>query len=105
MFRQGDVLVERISKLPVNRKPVPRDSRRRIVLAEGEQTGHAHAISDEHCDLFQSEEEAGVTFLEVREAVAALKHDEHTQIDLPTGCYRVVRQREYHPAEIRRVAD
>lgn len=102
--RQGDVLIERIDSLPANLTKIAREGGR-VILAHGEATGHAHAISDERCDLFRSEQEAGVTFLEVREAVAALKHDEHSTIALPRGNYRVIRQREYSPEEIRNVAD
>lgn len=104
IIRQGDVLVERIATLPAKLKPVAREGGR-VILAHGEVTGHAHAIRDEQCDLFESEQEAGVTFLEVRAAVAALAHDEHSTIQLPAGNYRVTRQREYSPEEIRRVAD
>lgn len=103
-YRQGDVLIERIASLPAKRTLIARENGR-VILAHGEVTGHAHALADEHCDLFSSEHESGVTFLEVREAVAALKHDEHSTIQLPPGSYRVVRQREYSPEAIRNVAD
>ena len=103
-YRQGDVLIERIALLPANLKSLPRE-RGRVILAHGEVTGHAHALEAPHCELFVSEAEAGVTFLEVREAVAALKHDEHATINLAPGAYRVTRQREYSPEAIRNVAD
>lgn len=103
-YRQGDVLVERIGSLPAKCKKLDREHGR-VVLAHGEVTGHAHAIADEHVDLFETEKEAGVTFLEVRAAMAALKHDEHSTITLPPGNYRVTRQREYSPEAIRNVAD
>ena len=103
-YRQGDVLIERVGSLPAKLTKLKRDGGR-VILAHGEVTGHAHAIADEHVDLFSSAEDAGVTFLEIRQAMAALKHDEHSTIQLPKGNYRVVRQREYSPQEIRRVAD
>ena len=68
-----------------------------------EATGHQHAISDEFATL--SVAESGVTVLEVEEAVAALKHEEHATINLAPGTYIVTRQKEYSPAEIRNVAD
>lgn len=101
--RQGDVLIERIDSLPSNLKPIPRENGR-VILAHGEVTGHAHAITDDHAELYQGND-AGVTFLEIRDAVAALQHDEHSTIELPAGNYRVVRQREYSPEAIRNVAD
>lgn len=103
-YRQGDVLIERVGSLPAKRTKLARE-KGRVILAHGEVTGHAHAISEKHCDLFESAEQIGVTFLEVREAVAALKHDEHSTIELPPGNYRVTRQREYSPEAIRNVAD
>lgn len=103
-FRQGDVLIERVGSLPAKLTKIAREGGR-VILAHGEVTGHAHAITDEHVDLFSSAADAGVTFLEVREAVAALKHDEHSTIALPPGNYRVTRQREYTPEAIRNVAD
>ena len=104
LFRQGDVLIERIPALPSKLKKLNREDGK-VILAHGEVTGHAHAIIDEHADLYASEKEAGVTFLEVRDAMAALKHEEHATIELPPGAYRVVRQREYSPEAIRNVAD
>lgn len=103
-YRQGDVLIERIDSMPVKLMPVDREHGK-IVLAHGEVTGHAHAIADSHATLFQTAEQAGVSFLEVREAVAALQHEEHATIELPPGNYRITRQREYSPEEIRNVAD
>ena len=103
-YRQGDVLIERISELPPKLKKLKRVGGR-LILAEGEVTGHHHAIADEHCALLAESETAQVTFLEIKEAVAALTHEEHSTITLPPGNYRVTRQREYSPEAIRRVAD
>ena len=103
-FRQGDVLIERITALPSKLTKLARENGR-VILAHGEVTGHAHALSDEHWHLFQSEQEQGVTFLEVRDAMAALKHDEHATISLEPGLYKIRRQREYSPEAIRNVAD
>lgn len=102
--RQGDVLIERIDKLPDSLKPVGRENGR-VVLAHGDVTGHAHAIADQHVDLYASEQELGVTFIEVRDTKAELKHEEHATIQLSPGNYRVIRQREYSPEAIRNVAD
>lgn len=104
IVRQGDVLVERIDSFPKKLKRLAREQGR-VVLAHGEVTGHHHSLIEEHVDLFETAEEAGVTFLEVREAMAALTHQEHATIQLPPGNYRVTRQREYSPEAIRRVAD
>ena len=79
----------------------------RLVLAEGEATGHAHAIAERDAREFRVGDER---FVLVRSA-AQLIHEEHATIDLPPGAYRVVIQREYEPAPIpsadawRRVVD
>ena len=44
-------------------------------------------------------------FLTVTGEAAAVTHDEHATIMLPPGAYRVIRQREYAPEEVRYVAD
>lgn len=103
-FRQGDVLVERILSVPSNLIPIARENGR-VILAHGEVTGHAHAISDSHAELFTSPTHQGVTFLQIPEIAAALAHDEHATITLPPGNYRVTRQREYSPEAIRNVQD
>jgi hypothetical protein len=102
-YRQGDVLIQRIAKLPAKLKAVPRENGR-IVLAHGEVTGHAHAIAEPEAELY-AEDTAGVTYLEVKAAMAALQHEEHSTINLERGAYRVIRQREYSPEAIRNVAD
>ncbi len=103
-FRQGDVLVERVKvdiTKQTKKKIVPRDSGR-IVLAYGEVTGHAHAIAEPCAQMFELE--SGERFL-VSSGGISLRHEEHETIDLPAGTYRVTRQREYHPEELRNVAD
>lgn len=53
-FRQGDVMIERIGdldQLPSDAKPAARDNGR-VVLAYGEVTGHAHALTAPNAELF-----------------------------------------------------
>lgn len=94
MFRQGDVLL--IPREPLSDeqrrwcRPVARD-RDRIVLAEGEATGHAHAVSSHRAELWDF---AGSRILEVEEPVV-LSHEEHAPIAVDPGLYRVVVQREH----------
>ncbi len=102
LFRQGDVLIERIEAIPSNVKPVPRENGK-VILAHGEVTGHAHAIKAKSVHHYA--DGTGVTFLEINQALADLKHEEHATIPLARGKYRVTIQREYSPAGIRNVAD
>jgi hypothetical protein len=66
-----------------------------VVLAEGEATGHAHAIANPHAILL-SDQETDRRFLRLA-ADAVLGHQEHGPILLPAGTYEVRRQREYVP--------
>jgi hypothetical protein len=50
--RQGDVLFVPVDEIPKGVKAVERDTRGRIVLAEGESTGHAHCVLDDPVTLF-----------------------------------------------------
>lgn len=107
-LRQGDILI-----IPVNRRQVPkglvpvdRDQRKRLVLAEGETTGHCHAILDDPAILFRQADmdELADRFLKVDQEVEVV-HEEHGTIALRKGDYIIRHKREYSPAEIRRVVD
>ncbi len=96
MYRQGDVLLAQVRAIPKGRPVKPR--RGRLVLAEGEATGHAHTVDGARAELIDATP-AGV-FLRVIEATP-LRHQEHDSIVLPRGSYRVVKQREYAPPPVR----
>jgi len=108
MYRQGDVLVVETKERPASAKPVPRDAGR-VILAYGEVTGHAHALTDKRATLYRDDGagSGGRTFLSIAPGdPAELQHEEHSTIPLPGGKdYEVIIQREYSPAEIRNVAD
>ena len=101
MYRQGDVLIMRVNSIPDGAVKRARENGM-VVLAHGEVTGHAHAIADEQVDLLDG---SGVTYLEVRRAVAMLDHEEHGRIEISRGKYIVRRQRQYTPSAIFNVAD
>jgi hypothetical protein len=100
MYRQGDVMVVSTDSIPEGTEDVPLD-KGRIVLAYGEVTGHAHAINSPFAALV---EKGAERFLKIERSVE-LRHEEHSKIELPPGMYKVVRQREYSPEELRYVAD
>jgi hypothetical protein len=98
LYRHGDVLVSAIETIPAGAVKRPH-----LVLAEGEMTGHAHRIAEAgSAELLQLGSEV---FLCVIAPTATLVHEEHGPITLPRGDYRVWRQREYAPREIRIVRD
>lgn len=90
-YRQGDVLLVRVAELPAD--AVPEGHKDRIILAHGELTGHAHAVSAAAARMYLS---AGERLLSVR-TETQLVHEEHAPIRLEPGVYRVIRQREYVP--------
>ena len=97
MFRQGDILLVPVKKLPGGLKEVPRENGK-IVLAEGEATGHLHAIDSEEALFLASDlESISNRFLAIEEEVE-LTHPEHDTITLEPGTYEVRRQREYTEA-------
>jgi hypothetical protein len=70
------------------------------VIVEGEATGHSHRLLQGSV----LEDAQGALFLEVGKATQVM-HQEHGAIELPAGCYRVIRQREYTPEAMREVTD
>lgn len=100
IYRQGDVLIERVVA-------VPRDAQvqlkgKRIILALGEATGHHHALEvDDPADWWKRGDEQFITISKA----ARITHQEHAKVELPAGSYRITRQREYSPEAIRNVAD
>lgn len=94
MFRQGDILLVRVDgEVPRGARVVDREGDS-VVLAHGEVTGHRHRIRSRDADLYEVESER---FLRVRGPVD-LVHEEHATIELRSGLYKIVRQREYVPS-------
>lgn len=109
-FRQGDVLIEAIESIPTKANKVTSK-----MLAKGEHSNHGHMI----CGDVEVLEKDGNLFIDVQDAT--LKHllinsfqsgtetwtQEHTEIKLPAGKYKVIQQVEYDPYEqiIRQVQD
>lgn len=110
VYRHGDLLIRPIATIPAEATKMRRQ-RGRLVLAEGESTGHAHAVLDRAADLYElivpgDVEEMRQRFLRVEaEAGVALLHEEHHTLTIPPGEYEVIRQVEYAPEALRQVAD
>jgi hypothetical protein len=99
ILRQGDVLLKRMSHAPkanAELRTIERDGDR-IVLALGEATGHAHVIKEPDATLFGMAHWGSERRVLKVEGMAALRHDEHGEIQIPKGWWEVVRQREYEP--------
>ena len=102
--RQGDVFVELVEEeIPKDADSVPRESGR-VVLAHGEVTGHAHAITGKGAKLFQRGNLQTMLEISAKGGVT-IRHEEHGAIPLKPGNYRVTRQREWSGEDERQVAD
>lgn len=104
IYRQGDVALYGPIARPEGLQKIPVEGRAKIAL--GEATGHHHSFAPGTVALLAPNKKAPeCTHVEIAEALAALEHQEHAPIQIPAGFYRVIRQREYSPEEIRRVVD
>lgn len=98
LYRQGDILLRRVERIPAGAKAT---SHTRLVIAEGEATGHHHLLTADVEEHLTADER----FLRIMGANGLLTHEEHATITLPPGDYQVVRQVEYEPESVRYVAD
>ncbi len=97
IYRQGDVVMRAVDRIPANTTRIDREDGR-IVLAHGEATGHAHSITaPEEEATFLSADERG-RFLRLV-ADVEVTHEEHAPIRLPAGQYEIILQREWSEAD------
>jgi hypothetical protein len=101
MYRQGDIFIFAVDE-EITGQAIEREQGR-VVLAHGEATGHAHAFTDPSVGFFSIPESEDRHLRLVKPTT--LLHEEHGPITIPPGTYRVRRQREYSPKEIRTVVD
>lgn len=106
-YAQGDILFMPVNKIPENCREFPRENGK-LVIALGEVTGHHHRIEEPTTKGWVDEEDQ--VWVQVNDLIndVNLVHEEHGQITLPPGNYRVINvQREFQSekGEIRRVVD
>lgn len=101
LYQHGDVLIKKASKIPEAGKKVEKTGKG-YILAEGEVTGHYHAVQDE----IQLIEKDGVLYIKASDKFT-ITHEEHKPITIPAGDYEVGRVSEYDhfSEEARKVAD
>lgn len=111
LYAQGDLLIEQVADVRPSGTVITPALDGAVVLAEGEATGHRHAIF-EGVVMFRDDGLARdippglyVGHVRVDEPQARLVHDEHAPITLPRGTYRVRRQRELEPQDARIIVD
>jgi hypothetical protein len=111
IFAQGDLLLERVADVIPSGTIEENTEGAALVLAEGEESGHRHAVS-ERVRKFRDDRLARdipnglyIGHIQVVTAYARVTHDEHAPITLPRGTYRVRRQRELGPRDARVIPD
>ena len=99
--QQGDILLQRIDSLPSGNTKVI--SKNKIVLAEGETTGHFHGLMEKDSELLEID---GVRILNLKKK-STLKHQEHKPITLDAGIWQVgiVNEYDYFSQMTRKVVD
>jgi len=102
LYQQGDVLIESVERIPAEAREVKHNNGR-LILAAGEATGHAHAITALGAMLLQKDNDLFVTTKEETEVV----HEEHGTVVLPAGDFKIrkVVEFDHFMEEAREVAD
>ena len=97
-LQQGDVLIKKVNY------EIKGEKLDHLRLAEGEKTGHFHGITEGIGHLIMMD---SIMHLEVLSETALLRHQEHNEIRIPKGNYKIEIVREYDPFEdeIRKVQD
>jgi len=94
LVRQGDLLLVPVAGLSENARQTGGG---RLVLAEGEATGHAHVVEDARASLHRHGW-GGTSYLRVEGTKQVLLvHEEHDPLPVLPGVYEVRRQLEYSP--------
>ena len=91
-YRQGEILMQRIDRIPSHYYSKPRLLPTNVVR-EGEEAGHKHEIKKGR--LYETE---GTIYIEADKG-CHMVHEGHPTIDLPKGLYEVTIQRFYNEAE------
>jgi hypothetical protein len=90
-YRQGDILIEDVDQLPTDAEP--QTGLRRLVIAQGEATGHHHVLlpREKYMDWWQNA--AGDIYVRSAEA-GQLVHEEHGTIAISTDAPFIVCRRQ-----------
>lgn len=96
-IRQGDVLFEKINAFPKGIKE------KNKTIALGEATRHSHRFESENVLVFEDSNKQ--QFVDIRED-SEIIHEEHENILIPKGKWKVVLQQEYDLTDgVRNVLD
>lgn len=100
-MRHGDVFLKPVESFPTGIQVLDTN-----ILAFGEATGHDHRVIGGQAVVYAAKGETEAKYVKVTED-SELVHQEHEALNVPTGNYEIVHEREYSPfeEEIKRVQD
>ena len=106
--RQGDIFFVKLNT-PATKKSDAGPKQQKGILAEGEVTGHCHAIRPidlKNCDIFLDVKGKLIVRVKAGQSVT-VEHPEHKikQTILTEGDNEIRRQKEYEPSGWRQVSD
>ena len=90
--QQGDVLIKKINKLPEGLEKI-KTKNNLWIIAEGETTGHYHAIAEKEAIVYEKE---GKKYILTEEGFT-ITHQEHEKIKVEPGLYEIGIVQEYDP--------
>jgi hypothetical protein len=108
IYRQGDIIFKKISEEEFKeraKKFKKKIFKNQFIVARGEATGHAHKLVDfEKIIVLQDTE--GKFYLNLPQNTKLI-HEEHLPIELESGYYQVLKEKEYDYflEEIRKILD
>lgn len=100
--RQGDILLRPVKSIPAKAVAIQSDAKEGVVLARGEGHGHRHMLPLGGAMLYHDTEGSGGTYVKVTASSALLQHlglddaptGDHAPVEVPTGDYEVIQQRQ-----------
>lgn len=100
MYQQGDTLYYPVDSIPKGLLKLDTD-----IVQSGEATNHHHRLHGDGFQLFENPKTKEKHLRLVKPT--SLKHEEHHEIKLPPGDYRIgiVREYDHFKEEARQVAD
>lgn len=110
-FQQGDVLIKPFDELPTWRKEdlAQREKKElsELIVAEGENTGHAHKITGKIINFVPKHSRRTETIVFELLEDAVISHEEHNSFTMPAGTYYIeqVREWDHFDNTSRRVVD
>ena len=111
-YQQGDVILTLTDNIPSSQHNIV-DCDNKVVIAEGEGTGHHHRFELDKLDPEVSVQgwkkhwDQFPTMIQITGGSATLYHEEHNPINLPGGVYQItfVREMDHISGRERRVID